>query len=544
MADTLSHLNQTGTHTPDGFAEISVREIKAALAEGRELAFFDVRDEADYATGHILYASHLPFGRLELLARNLIPLAATRIVLTDNGERIAEQAAAILRKAGYKDVRLLEGRNAGWTAAGYELYTGRNVPGIGFFEVIEHERGTPNISAVELKARLDRGDDVVILDTRPRDEFEAFHIPGAINAPGSEILHRLGSLDIRPETLIVANCAGRTRSILGAQSLIDAGVRNPVASLTGGTMEWLIAGYKLEHGQGNTAGFAEQCKLVATRQLAHELARKHDVSVIDHAALDAFRLDTSRSLFLFDVRSPEEYAAGHPRGFRHAAGGQLASGAERFVGVRGARVVLYDPDGVRDRLTAAWLVQLGGYEVHVIDDLGNTFWESGPEPRNIIAGSKPAPYVLPATLRKGLDASEPLTVLDVSDPNQYRKAHIPGARYLRRAELETAVREASGTVVLTSENGVLAQVLAADLREATGQDVRAVLGGNDAWRGAGLPVEKDGIEPEAGADLPDKYALEPSRRNSLFRDYLEWEVSLVERLTNDPDAQATFRLRA
>lgn len=541
MADTILASRAPISRTPATLPEVGVPDLKIALQAGRELAFFDLRDEADYATGHILYAVHLPYSRLELLARNLIPRFDTPVVLTDAGEGLAEKAAHILTAAGYENVSLLAGRNQAWLDHGYQFYTGRNVPSIGFFEVVEHERGTPNITAIDLKARIDRGDDLVVLDTRPREEFEAFHIPGAINAPGAEILHRLGSLSLKPDTLVVANCAGRTRSILGAQSLIDAGITNPVTSLTGGTMEWLIAGYTLEHGPGLTAGVPETAQLDATRKLAAELAQKHGVGIIDARKLEEFRRDTNRSLFLFDVRSPEEYRSGHPQGFRHAAGGQLASGAERFIGVRGARVVLFDPERVRDRLTAAWLVQLGGYEVYVVDGLPAATWQTGPEARNVVLTNAPAPYVLAATLQAGL-GGKAHAVFDLSGSNQYRASHIPGARYLRRADIAEAVATEKGAVILSSEDGALAQIVAAELRAATGKDVRSLLGGNDAWKAAGLPVEKGGIGPEEGGDLPDKYALAPERRNALFRDYLNWEVSLVERLTNDPDAKATFRL--
>ncbi|MCC6982910.1 MAG: thiosulfate sulfurtransferase, partial [Bauldia sp.] len=335
-------------------SHVTVAEVKAALDSGEEFAFFDLRDEVPYAAGHILYAAHLPLSRIELQVRTLVPLLGTKVVLTDAGDGEAEQAARILLSAGYTDVRLLIGGNKAWADAGYTLFTGRNVPSIGFFEVVEHELGTPNISAINLKKRLDRGDDIRILDTRPREEFEAFHIPGAINAPGAEILHRLGTLDLKPDTLLVANCAGRTRSILGAQSLINAGVPNPVASLTGGTMEWLIAGYDLERGPGRTAPLPTGEALARARKLAEALGAKAGVRTIDAAALSRFEGDHTRSLFRFDVRTPEEYVAGHRPGFRSAPGGQLSSGLERFVGVKGARIVLHDPAGVRDLLTASW----------------------------------------------------------------------------------------------------------------------------------------------------------------------------------------------
>ncbi len=69
--------------------------------------------------------------------------------------------------------------------------------------------------------------------------------------------------------------------------------------------------------------------------------------------------DKSRTLYRFDVRSPEEYAAGHSAGFISAPGGQLVQANDEWIGVRGARLVLFDDDGVRARMTASWLVQMG-----------------------------------------------------------------------------------------------------------------------------------------------------------------------------------------
>lgn len=526
------------------FVEISVTDVKAALTDGQELAFFDLREEVDYAKGHILYAAHLPLSRIELQARTLIPRLATRIVLTDGGEGLAEEAARILGEAGYADVRLLTGRNGAWAEAGFALYTGRNVPSIGFFEVVEHELGTPNISAVELKQRLDRGDDIVVLDTRPKEEFEAFHIPGATNTPGVEIVHRLGALDLRPDTLLVANCAGRTRSILGAQTLINAGVHNPVASLTGGTMEWLIAGYQLEQGPGTTASLPLPETLAERRALVQALADKVGVQRIDQATLAGLEADGDRTLFRFDVRTPEEYAAGHLPGFRSAPGGQLSSGTERFAGTRGARIVLHDPDGIRDLLTASWLVQLGGYEVFVVTAEPGAEREVGPEPRRAITPrAAPAPLVAPDALQR-LIAEGQARVFDIAGANQFRKGHIPGAVHTARPDLFEAIVATDGVVVITSEDGLIAGIAAPPIRERLGRDVRVLLGGTQAWRTAGLPLDKGGLADEAGGDIPDRYALPPARRNALFRDYLDWEVGLVAKLTADPDAQAKFRIHS
>ena len=68
--------------------------------------------------------------------------------------------------------------------------------------------------------------------------------------PGAELVLRVHDIAPSPDTLIVVNCAGRTRSIIGAQSLINAGVPNKVVALRNGTMGWHLAGLDLRSRQG------------------------------------------------------------------------------------------------------------------------------------------------------------------------------------------------------------------------------------------------------------------------------------------------------
>ena len=73
---------------------------------------------------------------------------------------------------------------------------------------------------------------MVVVDSRPFDEFQRVSIPGATNVPGAELVLRIHDIAPSPDTLVVVNCAGRTRSIIGAQSLINAGLPNKVMSAT------------------------------------------------------------------------------------------------------------------------------------------------------------------------------------------------------------------------------------------------------------------------------------------------------------------------
>ena len=94
---------------------------------------------------------------------------------------------------------------------------------------------------------------MVIVDSRPFEEYHRMNIPTATDMPGAELAFRIHDIAPDPETFVVVNCAGRTRSIIGAQSLINAGIPNPVAALKDGTMGWHLAGFELELGSNREA---------------------------------------------------------------------------------------------------------------------------------------------------------------------------------------------------------------------------------------------------------------------------------------------------
>src|SRR6476620_11226727 len=140
-------------------------------------------------------------------------------------------------------------------------------------------------------------------------------IPTATNVPGAELVLHIHDLAPSPDTLVVVNCAGRTRSIIGAQSLIDAGVPNEVVALRNGTMGWTLAGLTCENGKRERAPPPSDDAMAWAKAAADRVARRFGVKRIDRATLDHFRSEQGqRSLYLLDVRDPTEYAAGHVAG--------------------------------------------------------------------------------------------------------------------------------------------------------------------------------------------------------------------------------------
>ena len=211
--------------------------LKSALHDGGEIALLDAREEVPFDARHLLMAACMPLSRLELLVDASVPRRSARIVWCDDGEGLAQRAALRMASLGYTDVSVLAGGIAAWAAAGFRTYSGVHVPSKAFAEVVEHKAGTPWITAEELKALIDSRADIALFDSRSYEEFHGNSIPTAISVPGAELVYRFADLVSSPETMVIVNCGGRTRSIIGAQSLINAGVPNKVVALRNGTME-------------------------------------------------------------------------------------------------------------------------------------------------------------------------------------------------------------------------------------------------------------------------------------------------------------------
>ena len=346
---------------------MSPRDLKGLIGSHCEYALLDVRSEEAYGAGHPLFASSLPLESFEARVGKLVPRRTACIVVYDDGDGAAERASALLRKLGYKNVSILEGGLQAWRAAGFEVFSGFNVLSKAFGEVVERRYGTPHIDARELRRMLEDGSAVVVLDSRPFEEFRNMSVPSAVSCPGAELLYR-GFDAVADDALVVVSCAGRTRSILGAQSLINAEFPHRVVALRNGTMGWELAGFALERGAARRAAPPGPQGAARAREAAHRVARRFGVKTIDRSALREMQQQDQRTLYIFDVRTPEEYRAGHLVGARSAPGGQLLQAVDLYAAVHHARIVLVDSDGVRARMTASWLVQMGDAEVYVLTE--------------------------------------------------------------------------------------------------------------------------------------------------------------------------------
>src|SRR5215469_5350110 len=353
-----------------GMAEaqaINVTTARNWLADGEEIAFLDLREEGPHADGHPLLAVNAPYSRLELDVLRLVPRKSTRLLLVDGNDGVAARAARRVFHLGYNDVSYVTGGVAAWSMAGYPLFPSNNVPSKAFAEIVEIDSHTPHVTAAELNEMQQAGKNLKILDSRTVEEFNRFHVPGAQTCPGAELVYRFADLVPDPETLVVVSCAGRTRSIIGAQSLINAGVPNKVVSLQGGTQGWRLAGLELERNTHQAVAPVSDAGVAASEPRAASVAARYGVTGIDRITLAGWQRDAARrTTYLLDVRTPEEFAAGHLPGSVSAPGGQLVQAIDRWVGTRSARLVLVDDHGTRAVMTAHWLKQLG-WDVQVLD---------------------------------------------------------------------------------------------------------------------------------------------------------------------------------
>jgi len=527
---------------------VTPADLRAILRSGAELALIDVREEGAFLERHLLHARNMPLGRLAAEIGTLAPRRRVLVVTMDSGTDEqgapeALEAARLLTRLGYTNVLTLEGGLAGWRAAGGEAFSGSHVPSKAFGEFVERTYRTPHILAEELARLIEAGANVTVLDARTFDEYHDMSIPTAVNVPGEDLVRRVHDLAPAPNTLVVVNCAGRTRSIIGAQALINAGIPNRVAALKDGTSGWQLASLSLAHGARNGPPELGARALDAARKRVAEVARRFGVRTLSARDLQRWRAETEiRTLYLIDVRSPAEYRAGHLSGVRNVPGGQLVQATDRHLGVMGARVALIDDDGVRATMSASWLIQMGWADVAVVQGGLEGAMDALPDSSLVsatpgTATSAEIAALAPASLASLMRSSLASVVLDVSDPAAFARGHVPGAYGVGGAPSRTIWRAVANidAVVFTGSSEAEARAAAQSLAAVSATaPVNVLAGGTPAWIGAGLPVEAGAGRTLAlgGAASP----TDPAALEHQLRKYLAWEVGLMDQIRRSGEA--------
>jgi rhodanese-related sulfurtransferase len=561
-------VNQTTAGTTAGTTSsrasgVTAGGVRRALLARTEIALVDVRPEGLFAEGHPLFAASLPLGRLEAEVFDRLPRRSVPVVVYGDGDEDTAAAVRRLRELGYGDVSALDGGLAGWTAAGGELFRDVNAPSKAFGELVAATLNTPSIPAGSLAELIagagtsgggtggeGTGGRFVVVDARRFDEYAVMSIPTATSVPGAELVLRAAALAPDPATTIVVNCAGRTRSIIGAQSLINARIPNKVMALENGTIGWTLAGLELDHGRSRRAPVMP-AEAERAQAAGWAVAARLGIRRVTPAELAALVADSRRTVYRFDVRTPEEYASGHRPGFRSAPGGQLVQETDWFAPVRGATVVLADDGGGRAAMTASWLAQMN-WDVVIAAAGEAAAPAAGPAAPPATGGWVPArppapeiPLVGPGEVDEWQRAGT-VRVIDIDTSPRFHAGHLPGAAWALRADLPRLTRTTSGQrrTILTSADGYLAAWAASDLNASDlnasnlGTAVAVLADGTDGWARSGRPLESsagagDGSLLSPPVDVYRRPYEGTDVDAALMQAYLDWEYGLVAQLERD-----------
>jgi rhodanese-related sulfurtransferase len=509
---------------------IAPRELRALMAGDELFALIDVREWGEFSLEQILGSRCVVRGSLEKYLPFLVPNADVTLVLVCNDGRRSRLAAATAESLGYHNVTLLAGGLDAWKEGGGETYSGWSLTGKDYGERLLVEEQLPEISVQDLHARIAAGAPVHILDSRPRSEFRASHLPGARSAPIGQLPFEITDLVSDRQTPVVTNCAGRTRSIIAAHLLRRMRIANPVYALRGGTGAWRIAGWakELETGGEALGPPASERSRAAAEELASRLAREDQIVLLRAEELRA-QINAGKLTYVLDVRLAEEYAAEHIAGARLCPGTQVQFAVDALVGVANATVVTACDGRVRATVAASILKGMGYRNVCVLDG-GIADWkargfavESGP-PVEIDYGQPgwlarflqdwPASLGAPRELSvRGLDAARsrvrrvasrdlaglagsptPVKIIDVRSAGEFAAGHIPGALWLSRGwlelKIEVEVPDRSAPVVAYCRRGVESVMAEATLFDSGYTNVAALEGGFESWRAASQPVEE------------------------------------------------------
>ena len=519
------------------------------LLNGRTpFALIDVREPGEYNASHIPGSSLIPRRMLEFDLAAAVPHPGTLVVLCDDDGRRVAPAADTVENMGYSEVAWLQGGVNRWMSLDYPTEWGVNVPSKDFGEKMEVVHHVPEIDAMELHARMERGDKMVILDTRTPEEYRRFCIPGGRSLPGGELAYRITDVtaDLDPDTTVVINCAGRTRSIIGTRVLQRMGMDREVLGLKNGTSGWVLAGYDLESGadRDQLPDVTESGRAEA-EAYAERCASEDGVKLIDVPALDDLIQRSQReSVYFIDVRTADEYDQGRIQGFRWFPGGQCVQRSDDVAVVKNAPVVFCCDGKARATLTASWYRQLGYEEVYALDG-GIGAWAAAGRPLESglsvgasfdgsISGLGESELLadardnVPLVNARSLHGDESAVVLFVDTSRDFARAHVPGARWVPRGWLEWQVTDyvpsTDSRVVVTCGDGRQSLLAAATMIDMGYSDVAALNGGMIAWNANNLPIEEGltGVMRTPG----DIVFSGPDRSYADMQHYLRWETEL------------------
>ena len=522
---------------------INPSDIESWCDTHHNRALIDVNEFGEFIMGHAPHFVCIPRGHLPERMRYLIPDSDTAVLLMCSDGRRSARAAAEVRALGYRSVTVVDGGLATYTGAGMPIEQGSNVLGKRFGELLAAQEDVEQLTPRQVDELAANGP-VALFDVRTTREFEGEgHLPGAVSAPGHRVAHDVSALRRKqPDTPVILNCAGRTRSIVAAEKLSALGIQK-VYALQNGTMAWLLDGRELDsrRADGDDA-ISESPDLDADLATAAARLAQQQQLVSESAGDLMARLRRGEPLYLVDVRAPADFSASTIPGARSCPDGQLTNQADDVMAVRSTPVYCFSTVDVQAILAARTLAGMGfeqvrwirgGFRAWVADSLptqpGRVPMPPPVTPHEALFLQNAADLASSGSLRTGNQ------VVDVRSVSAFVAEHVPGATWIPFGLLDLDAGEhldTSRPILLIGDHDTAA-ARGARLLADLGFQACGLRGGIASWVKAGLAVESgaDGnnIDMTAAREEVDIVGFGPvelRRTKADMRRYLEWEIAL------------------
>ena len=510
--------------------KIHAETLKSWLSDKDEIAFIDVREIGQHTKGHPFFSISIPYSLFELNLEILIPNKKTKMILLDQNDGISILAYKAANLIGYSNLFILEEGVNGWINAGYKLFDGINVPSKSFGELIEQYFHTPSITAKELNKKQKNNENCIVIDGRPFDEYQKMSIPNSICCPNGELAYRVSSHVKDINTEIIINCAGRTRSIIGAQTLIDLGISNKVKALENGTQGWFLSDLFLEHKKNKFLDISPNN--IETEKLQNkilQLISKLNVSLIDHRKAQELILDDTRSTFIFNVTTSNKNS--NQNSFiKNVPGGQLVQATDKYIGVWNARVILIDDgDLIRAGTTASWLKKMG-YETYILKKGLLEVKKLKLKNQKIFKKDK-----LNLLKSEDLINLKNTILYDIRSSKDYSRKRLKNSIWLNRANLHKQNIKNNDAIVIITDNLEKASLIIKDLEEKKLSHLTKVY----KWSQSELknyPLIMDESIKFLSEKISIDYNFHTHMRHKGNREdakkYLKWEIDLIKKMDN------------
>lgn len=529
------------------FSLYTAQQTKELLGSKGEFAVLDVREQEEFARGHMILASCTPLSRLECMVEDLVPCKRTPIVIVDSGVETdlpcAVRAASVLTRLGYSRLIVLEDGMQAWRKAGYLDFAGVGVLGKGFGAYMEKELDIQYVKAEEVKKLIESDCPSVLVDVRPREYCDCMDIAVSANVTGCEVAYRFADLVPDPKATVIMNCPGRVCGVINTQALRNAGITNKIVAFQDSEMKLPLTGELAAPSENDYTALPSPKALSIARKRAEKVAKKYGVAFADADQVLQWKKEADhKTLYLFDVRQPEEFIAGHIYGSRNVPGWKLMCVTEKYAAVRNARFVLIDDTEVRAVMAAHWLKQMGLPQVYVLkhglggSGFGGRGLAYGPVSPKVSKQPRVA-CVNASELQTMLGCVKPPLLLDVGSNTEHRRAHIPGSLWVARWRLDCAKEFYPDVcdIIIISDSDTHAAFAVADAEKLwPGARVRMLTGGTPGWLALNLPVAK-GMSMALWAEDSSWYASDSEvNTDPAAKQYCpELDNGIIERINND-----------